>query len=41
MNVTYIAPPAKGGKLMAEAREFNRTNRTAVDDIKVVDGKTP
>ena len=39
MNVTYIAPPAKGGKLMAEAREFNRTNRTAVYDMEVVNGQ--
>ena len=39
MNVTYIAPPAKGGRLTAEAKEFNRTNKTAVYDIKVWDGQ--
>ena len=37
MNVTYIAPPAKGGRLIAEAKEFNRTKRTAVYDIRVSD----
>lgn len=39
MNVTYISPPAKGGRLIAEAKEFNRTNRTAVYDIRVSDAK--
>ncbi len=39
MNVTYISPPAKGGRLMAEAKEFNRTNKTAVYDIKVFDNQ--
>ena len=39
MNVTYISPPAKGGRLTAEAKEFNRTNRTAVYDIKVLDSQ--
>ena len=37
MNITYIAPPSPGSRLTAEAREFNRTNRTAVYDIKVTD----
>ena len=39
MNITYISPPAKGGRLTAEAKEFNRTNRTAVYDIRVSDAK--
>ena len=39
MNVTYISPPAKGGTLIAEAKEFNRTNRTAVYDIRVSDDR--
>jgi acyl-CoA thioesterase len=39
MNITYIAPPSPGSRLIAEAKEFNRTNRTAVYDIKVTDGQ--
>ena len=39
MNITYIAPPASGSLLTAEAKEFNRTNRTAVYDIRVTDGQ--
>jgi len=39
MNVTYIAPPSQGARLIAEAKEFNRTNRTAVYDIRVCDNK--
>ena len=37
MNITYISSPSKGEKLCAEAREINRTNRTALYDIKVLD----
>ncbi len=37
MNVTYISPPPKGGRLTAEAREFSRTNKTAAYEIKVLD----
>jgi len=37
MNITYISSPPPGSTLTAEAREFNRTNRTAVYDIKVID----
>ena len=37
MNITYMASPSSGTKLTSEAREFNRTNKTAVYDIKVVD----
>ena len=40
MNITYIAPPSPGETLQAEAREINRTNRTALYDIKVVDTHT-
>jgi acyl-CoA thioesterase len=39
MNITYIAPPPPGSRLTAEAKEFNRTNRTAVYDIRVTDGQ--
>jgi len=35
MSVTYVAAPAMGAVLTAEAREVNRTKRTAVYDIKV------
>ena len=37
MNITYISPPPPGGGLIAEAREFSRTQRTAVYDIKLFD----
>ena len=37
MNITYLSPPPPGGRLTAEAREFNRTSKTAVYDIKVFD----
>jgi acyl-CoA thioesterase len=39
MNITYVSSPPPGSTLTAEAREFNRTNRTAVYDIKVVDDR--
>jgi acyl-CoA thioesterase len=29
MNVTYLAPPSSGDKLKAEAKEINKTSRTA------------
>lgn len=35
MSVTYLASPAMGARLTAEAKEINRTTRTAVYDIKV------
>jgi len=35
MNITYISSPPPGSTLTAEARELNRTQRTAVYDIKV------
>jgi acyl-CoA thioesterase len=37
MNVTYLSSPPSGTILTAEAREFNRTQKTASYDIKVVD----
>jgi acyl-CoA thioesterase len=37
MNITYLSSPPPGGRLTAEAREFNRTNKTAVYDIKAFD----
>jgi len=37
MTVSYIAPPATGSKLTAEAKEFSRTRKTANYDIRVQD----
>jgi acyl-CoA thioesterase len=37
MNITYISPPPRESRLIAEAREFSRTQRTAVYDIKLFD----
>lgn len=37
MNITYLSSPAKGGRLTAEAKEFSRTQRTAVYDIRLFD----
>jgi acyl-CoA thioesterase len=37
MNITYISPPASGSRLIAEAREFSKTQKTASYDIKVFD----
>ena len=37
MNVTYLSSPRPRSKLIAEAREFHRTQKTAVYDIKVFD----
>jgi acyl-CoA thioesterase len=37
MNITYISPPAPGRRLIAEAREFSKTQKTASYDIKVSD----
>lgn len=37
MNITYISSPPLGSKLTAEAKEFNRTNKTANYDIKIYD----
>jgi acyl-CoA thioesterase len=37
MNITYISSPSQKSRLIAEAREFSRTQRTAVYDIKLFD----
>lgn len=39
MNISYISPPEKGAVLTAEAREMNRSRKTAIYDIRVCDGK--
>jgi acyl-CoA thioesterase len=39
MNITYLSSPAPGSRLIAEAREFNRTQKTAAYDIKVFDDR--
>jgi acyl-CoA thioesterase len=40
MNIGYLASPSSGATLTAEAKEINRTNKTAVYDIKVVEGES-
>lgn len=37
MNIHYLASPSKGAMLTAEAREINKTKRTAVYDIRATD----
>ncbi len=37
MNITYISSPALGSRLIAEAKEFSRTHRTANYEIRVLD----
>lgn len=37
VNVTYVASPAPGSRITAEAREFSRTRRTANYHITVTD----
>ena len=37
MCITYTFPPAPGSRLVAEAKEFSRTQKTAVYDIKLSD----
>jgi acyl-CoA thioesterase len=37
MNTSYLAAPSPGATLTAEAKELNRTRKTAVYDIKVTD----
>jgi acyl-CoA thioesterase len=39
MNITYIFPPPSECRLIAEAREFSRTQRTAAYDIKLFDDR--
>jgi len=40
MNISYLASPSTGATLTAEAKEINRTNKTAVYDIKVFEGES-
>ena len=40
MNISYLASPSTGSILTAEAKEINRTNKTAVYEIKVVEGES-
>jgi len=37
VSVTYVSSPVPGARLQAEAREVNRTKKTAVYDINVTD----
>ena len=39
MSVNYLASPAKGSKLTAEAKEINKAKKTAAYDIIVTDDK--
>lgn len=39
VNVSYVASPEAGARLRAEARELNRTKKTANYDIRVTDGE--
>ena len=39
LNITYVSSPAPGSKLIAEAKEYSRTNRIANYDIKVLDDR--
>jgi len=39
MNVYYLAPPEKGTQLTAEAKEINKTKKTAVYHIEVRDDR--
>ena len=40
MDISYLASPSTGATLTAEANEINRTNKTAVYDIKVIEGES-
>jgi acyl-CoA thioesterase len=39
MNISYLSSPSAGARLTAQAKELNRTHKTAVYDIQVVDDK--
>ena len=39
MTVNFVAAPATGSRLTAEAREYSRTRKTANYDIRVHDGQ--
>ncbi|MBI4634176.1 MAG: hotdog fold thioesterase [Deltaproteobacteria bacterium] len=40
MNISYVASPSPGTTLTAEAKEINKTNRTALYEIKVMETKS-
>ncbi|MFO7570731.1 MAG: PaaI family thioesterase [Smithellaceae bacterium] len=37
MNINYLAAPAKGARVFAEAMEINKTRKTAAYDIRATD----
>ncbi len=37
MNISYVSSPSPGATLTAEAREINRTKRTALYEIRVLE----
>jgi acyl-CoA thioesterase len=37
MNISYVSVPSRGATLVAEAKETNRTKKTALYEIKVVE----
>jgi acyl-CoA thioesterase len=37
MNINYLASPARGAMIIAEASEINKTRRTATYDIRAND----
>ncbi|MDI7259261.1 MAG: hotdog fold thioesterase [Thermodesulfobacteriota bacterium] len=37
MNITYLSSPTPGSRLIAEAKEYHRTRKTAIYDIRVSD----
>lgn len=39
MNITYVSSPSSGSRLIAEAKELSRTQKTASYDIRVFDDK--
>jgi acyl-CoA thioesterase len=39
MNINYLASPVAGAKLIAEAKEINKTRRTAAYDIRATDDR--
>jgi acyl-CoA thioesterase len=40
MNISYLSSPSPGATLTAEASEINRTNKTALYEIKVTEEKS-
>lgn len=39
MNINYLASPIKGATIIAEAKEVNKTKKTAAYDIRAADDK--